>query len=252
MPKPHIAILICNYNYSQYIEAAIQSALDQTYENTSIVVVDDCSTDNSPQIISEKLFGSRNDVQMRDAEQYTAMRCENKLAIKLKQNVGPSEARNVGIQMSINGVDAYVILDADDIMLPNKVERMQQYMWQSSEIGVVYADYDIYNVSTGTTVTEYKEPFDAGRLWQECIVHSGSMIRKQALLAVLDENGYYDRTFRCCEDYDLWMRISKKFMIFHVPEVLTRIGIQPKSASLVVDKSIWERNWTRVHKKHNA
>ncbi len=226
-----VTIVICNYNYSKYLRGCIDSALKQTYKS-NIVVVDDYSTDNSWEIIQEH---SNNH--------------DNVHGIRLEQNAGPSYARNVAIEQTLDHTDAYAILDADDEMYPNKVERCVEVLSKSPMIGSVYADYDILNEGTGNVMRQYNRAYDKEHLNQECIVHSGSVIKKEALLATKDQWGYYDNTMRTCEDYDLWMRISEKFVIFHLPEALTQITLQPGSASLTVDKETWGRNWQRVHLK---
>lgn len=118
------------------------------------------------------------------------------------------------------------------------------------EIGVVYADHITHNTVTGDECIQYREPYSAARLKEECIVHSNSCVTAEALKAVKDEFGYFDNTMRTCEDYDLWMRISKKFMIVHLPEVLSFVRVQPRNSSLTVNNEVWHRNWTRVHAKN--
>jgi len=57
---------------------------------------------------------------------------------------------------------------------------------------------------------------------------------------------------RTCEDYDLWMRISEKYVIAHVPESLTRVRITGDNSSFIVNKGVWEQNWAKVRDKlHN-
>ena len=256
MNQHKVCVLICNHNYSHYIEDAIKSALDQDYENTTICIVDDCSTDNSLSIIDSYLH---NDIYYISTKVYqdnlNSTFYEYKLSnnidvllIALHKNVGPSEARNVGIQNSLD-CNFYQILDADDIMKSNKVSTLVAYAQQSNQIGVVYADYDILNTETGNVIREYKEPFDKTRLIQECIVHSGALIRKEALVSVKDEFGYYDKYMRCAEDYDLWIRISDKFIIFHCPESLTTVRNHPQNSTLTVDKTVWNSNLNRIAQK---
>ena len=81
------------------------------------------------------------------------------------------------------------------------------------------------------------------------MVHSGSIINKQALLDVEEATGYYDSTMRTCEDYDLWMRISEKYIIAHVPESLTKVRVTGDNSSFVVNQEIWRKNWLRVMEK---
>ena len=87
---------------------------------------------------------------------------------------------------------------------------------------------------------------------QECIVHSGSLISKEALETTLDENGYYDRTMRTCEDYDLWMRVSENFIIAHVPKALTKVRVTGDNSSFIVNQEVWQKNWMRVMEKMQA
>ena len=116
-------------------------------------------------------------------------------------------------------------------------------------IGVVYADYDTKHTSTGKIIREFKEPYTRRRLIEECMVHSGSIINKQALLDVEETTGYYDSTMRTCEDYDLWMRISEKYIIAHVAESLTLVRVTGDNSSFVVNQNVWQQNWSRVMEK---
>ena len=61
---------------------------------------------------------------------------------------------------------------------------------------------------------------------------------------------------RTCEDYDLWMRISDNYMIVHIPESLTKVRVTGDNSSFIINKDVWQRNWSRVMEKaserHNA
>lgn len=249
---PMVTVLIANHNYEEYLKTALESAVGQNYPKLGIVVVDDCSTDNSWKTIHDLIFkGKPHEKRENDIGFYKTGMYNNRpiCAIQLKQNYGPSQARNFGIEATISHTDAYVILDADDVMYPHKVTRLTGCMMQSPQIGVVYGDYDIVNTETGSKHSQYLEPFNYDRLTQECIVHSGSLVTKKAFEDTLDQFGFYDREMRTCEDYDLWLRIGKKFMICHVAESLTLVRIQPKNSSVTVDKATWERNWNRIRQK---
>ena len=94
-------IIINNYNYGRFLAAAIESALNQTYADTEVVVVDDGSTDNSRQIIAG--YG-------------------NRIRPVLKTNGGQASAFNAGFAASTG--DVICMLDSDDLFYPNKVERI--------------------------------------------------------------------------------------------------------------------------------
>lgn len=251
---PRVTVLIATHNYGEYLSDALDSSFDQDYKNKSIVVVDDASTDDTQERMDR--YMSAAECQSKDYPEYSiklgAINGVSLMYIRLKKNVGPSEARNVGIEVTKDATDIYAILDADDFMHHQKLSRCVVPFLMSQAVGVVYADYDNVNTETLTIVREYKEPFSRQRLLQECIVHSGALVSKAALEAVKDEFGYYDREMRTCEDYDLWIRISEKFVIIHVPEPLTIVRVQPKNSTVTVDKSVWERNWQRIAMKLQA
>lgn len=221
-----VATIICNHNFGEYVGKAIESALNQTYPNT-IFVIDDASTDNSMEVISQ--YKDKINIAVSD------------------ENLGPALARNVLIETALNnGFDAVAILDADDEMYPSKIEKMVAKMESEQSIGVVYADYDTLHMDTGYLIPEYKEAFCRIKMAEHCIVHSGALIKKEALLDVNNENGFYNRTMRTCEDYELWIRISKKYMICHIAESLTLVRRHSKSSANVIPKSVWKQNWEKV------
>ena len=259
---PQINVLIASYNYEEWVCGAIHSALQQTYPNIAITVVDSNSSDNSWKNIHDEFFAgkphervypSNYDIKRTIVNGKTPL-----LAIKLDNAKGPSFARNVGIEYTLdpdnpNNPFGYVILDADDEMKPNKVDRMFREMSQLPNlIGVIYGDYDILNIETNTLQREHKETFSRDRILQNCIVHSGSLISTKALLAVKDENGYYDNKLMVAEDWDLWIRISSKFMILHVPESLSLVRTSRRNTTHSVPSSVWQESWQRVYDKSHG
>src|SRR5262245_61685550 len=93
--EPLVSIIINNYNYGRFLEEAINSALDQTYRKTEVIVVDDGSTDNSRQVIAD-----HND----------------QIITVLKDNGGQASAFNAGFIRSHGEI--IIFLDSDDILLP--------------------------------------------------------------------------------------------------------------------------------------
>lgn len=233
---PFVTIVIVNRNYGQWVGGAIESALKQDYptERLDIQVVDDCSDDNSVEVISE--FTNKEDSRVT--------------LTQIPKSFGPSKARNIAISNSLPYTNVYVILDADDEMYPNKVKRLVlEWLQAPNQIGVVYGDYDTLNIETGVKIREYKPYYDKNRLNKECIVHSGALISSAALLSVREDESFYDESMRTCEDYDLWMRISEKFMIMHVAEPLTLVRVHSKNSTNSVPSETWNQNYTRVFEK---
>jgi glycosyltransferase involved in cell wall biosynthesis len=211
-------IVIANYNYSEWIEDCIESAINQTYKDTIISVVDDCSTDNSVKI-ALKTFGI--DSEPTETEQYKLWTKDNFQVFQLKKNSGPSTARNTAILHNINTCTFFSALDADDYIYNNKIEILIKELTKFNGVGCIYADYDILNVKTRLSLYEYKRTYSFAKLLNECIVHSGCLFTREALVGTVEETGFYDIRIKGPEDYDLWLRIAEKFMILHYPQSLT-------------------------------
>lgn len=243
-----VTALIAHKDYQDYLPDAINSCIQQTY-SCHICIVDDGSKDQAKVIsILGEIFPNEKPTEEIN-ENWVILSCSKYTLVLLKENYGPSMARNIGISITQDFTDYYVILDADDMMLPYKVEILKYVLDTDPNIGVVYGDLTSINTETGQTKREFREPFSTFRLMHECIVHSGAMVRKQAMINCLENDSVYDPEMRTCEDYDLWIRISEKYMIMHVAENLTLIRIQPQNSTVTVDKSIWEQNWHRIREK---
>ena len=252
--NPRVTILIACYNDEEYIAKAINSAMHQDYEGPiTICVVNDGSTDKSWDIMTSSEKNVASDT-FEGSEVFITWPSDDfsdrKFVAINRTNGGPSAARNTGINYTLPDTDIYAVLDADDEMYPEKITKCVNVMKQDMKsIGVVYADYDTKHTSTGKIIREFKEPYTRRRLIEECMVHSGSIINKQALLDVEETTGYYDSTMRTCEDYDLWMRISEKYIIAHVAESLTLVRVTGDNSSFVVNQNVWQQNWSRVMEK---
>ena len=251
MSLPKVTILIANYNDEDYLDRCIESAINQDYPgHLNICIVDDGSTDSSWEIIQSYFDDKDGDL----LEKTNTGRFGNtKLTAIKSKNGGRSPARNIGINHTLNDTDIYAILDSDDEMYEDKISSCVSVFGKGGgAIGVVYGDYDVLHTSTGKIIREYKEPYNRRRLVRECIVHSGSLILKEALVSVQEDTGFYDENMRTCEDYDLWMRISEKYIIAHVPKSLTKVRVTGDNSSFIVNQEIWQKNWSRVMEKMQA
>lgn len=99
--KPKVSIIINNFNYGRFVEAAVDSALGQTYRNVEVIVVDDGSTDGSREILKKY---------------------ENRACIVLKENEGQASAFNAGSRIATGQLIAF--LDSDDALFPYAIETV--------------------------------------------------------------------------------------------------------------------------------
>lgn len=230
MVNKTITVIIPHYNYTEWLPDAIESAINQTVE-CQVAVVDDCS-DNQDEV--RAIVG-----------EYVKKTNKRVRGTYLSENGGPSRARNKAIEYHPS--DFYMNLDADDMMMPNKVEKFLE-AFEHPEVGVVYGDYKI--ISGGLSKYEFKKPYEKLWLNQECIIHSGAMFRHEAIKSYIPE--VYDPAMRTCEDYDLWIRISQNWMCYHVPEALTVVRDHPNNSSRTVAKEVWNENYNRMRMKYAA
>ena len=158
MSLPRVTILIANYNDEEYIDNAIESAVNQDYPGPlTICIVDDGSEDGSWDIISSYFDNKDGDILTK--ENAGRFGHTNFIAIK-NVNSGPSEARNVGIRQTLEETDIYAILDSDDEMYEYKLSRcISVFERGEGMVGVVYGDYDTFHVNSNRTIREFKEPY---------------------------------------------------------------------------------------------
>ena len=171
-----VSILINNYNYAEFLELAIDSALNQTYSNVEVIVVDDGSTDNSWEILKKY---------------------ENKIITICKENGGQASAFNAGFRKSQG--DIICFLDADDAFLPEKLEKVVRAFEKYPDIGwcfhplkLINANYEIidlqsYPDKSGVydVTSHMKRGKLRGKLPLESIITSGMCLSRSLLKQIL-------------------------------------------------------------------
>jgi len=177
-----VSIIIPCYNHENSVKEAIESALNQTYQNIEIVCVNDCSSDNSSEVIKK-----------------LAQKYKNILFIDLNENKGIVKTRNMAIKASSG---EYILpLDADDIIEPTYVEKAVKILENNSDIGIVYCKAKFFgNKNEYWNLPEYNlNTF----LYVNCIFNC-ALFRKSDFLHA----GMYKENIRNGqEDWDLWMSI---------------------------------------------
>ncbi|MCU0527794.1 MAG: glycosyltransferase [Elainella sp. Prado103] len=129
---PLVSILINNYNYGRFLEAAIDSALSQTYQPLEVIVVDDGSTDNSKSIL----------------DRYT-----DRIIAVAKPNGGQASAFNAGFQACQGEIICF--LDADDLFTTEKVTQMVQAYQTHPDIGWCFHPLQYFQDGTDTLLSIY-------------------------------------------------------------------------------------------------
>jgi glycosyltransferase involved in cell wall biosynthesis len=192
---PLVSIILPTYNGSQYLSEAIESCLHQTYENWELILVDDCSTDATPQIIGRYVG--------RDPRIRSIRHASNK---KLPEALNTGHAAAQG---------EYLMWTSDDNrLLPAAIEKMAKFLDRNLGVGLVYADCVIID-QEGRYVRDYPaEP--ASTLAYTNALGPCFLYRR----AVYQTVGAYDTELFLAEDYDYWLRVYRQFDVALLPETL--------------------------------
>lgn len=194
LPHNEVSVIIPTYNRAGLIGRAIRSVLSQTYNEYKLIVVDDCSIDNTEQIVSSFID---------DRIKY----------IRHETNKGISATRNTGIR---NTRSKYLtFLDDDDELMPSFLEKLLTAVNDTKEtLGVAYADLLTDHVRT-INKKEGNIHKDVMRLQFNCSMEC-FLIKSECFKIV----GLFDEGLAFTEDIDMVIRLSKTFHFKHVDEPL--------------------------------
>ncbi len=193
----NISVVIPTFNRRQTIGRSIDSVLNQTLFPSEIIVVDDGSTDGTSDYIQS-----------------------NFPSIRLLQqpNKGVSAARNKGIRCA--DANWIALLDSDDEWFPQKLEK--QVMTLSQNLDIKFCHTEEIWIRNGARINQMKKHQKyGGHIFNKCLdmckISPSSVLFHQS---ILDDVGYFDKSLKVCEDYDLWLRITAKFPVLYIDETL--------------------------------
>jgi len=204
---PTVNVIIHTYNNERFIAETVESVLNQTYKDYEIIVVDDGSEDGT-----------------RDA----LIPYMQKIRYHYKENGGIASAKNAGISLSETEFVAF--LDHDDLWAPNKLLLQMEHFNENPQIGLVYAKYTSFR--DGKELRTKPEKGYSGWIFKELL--SKSFIQTSTVVVkreCLDAVGPYDETFSLGDEYDMFLRIARKFQCGFVDKGLTRYRVHDTNAS---------------------
>ena len=201
---PTVSVIIPTYNRAHLVGRAIRSVLNQTYQDFEIIVVDDGSTDNTEEVVK-----SFNDPRIR--------------YIRHEKNRGGSAARNTGIRAARGEYIAF--LDSDDEWLPEKLAKQLPVFEKDSTCGAVYTDL-LYMLPDGSVklCQNYRpEGWILKKLLSSNVVGTTSsvIVRRECF----EKIGLFDESLPSCQDWDMWIRIAKRYSFRKIPEPLTKYRV---------------------------
>lgn len=211
-----VSIIITTYNYAQYIERSIRSAVEQSLakDEYEIIVVNDCSTDNTAVVLENYI----NDVR----------------TFNLETNIGLAGARNFGIKKARG--QFIVFLDADDYIHRDLIRTQKLFLEENNSLDAVSVDYYLVD-ERGKHQQHVKA--------DEQPIACGIMFRKDFLYNI----GLYDETFRAREEEDLRIRWREKYNIYNI--ILPLYRYRMHEGNLTKNQDEMEKHRELLKTKHN-
>jgi glycosyltransferase involved in cell wall biosynthesis len=211
--KPLVSIICLSYNHRRFIREAVESVLNQSYENIQVIIADDASTDNSQDEI-HKLKSEHSSIEL----------------LLLPKNLGNCKAFNRALKLARG--EFIVDFATDDLMTPDRIEKQVAFFERlDSTVGVVYTDAT-YIAEDGKFIRNHFEylfkkelltHIPQGDVYRDVLERyfipgPTMMIRKEVFLAL---NGYDESL--SYEDFDFWVRSSRIYRYAFFNERLTHI-----------------------------
>jgi glycosyltransferase involved in cell wall biosynthesis len=217
---PRVSVLMTSYNHERFVAEAVQSVLDQTFQDFEFIIIDDGSRDGTPQVL-------RSFADPRVS--FTAF----------AENRGACTAMNHCVRMAQGELVA--VINSDDAWEPERLARQVAFLDAHPEIGAVF--------SYVTAVDEEGRPYEAGThyytqlfdqpnrsrhewlrhffFWDNCLCHPSLLIRRECYQAL----GLYDERLAQLPDMDFWIRLCGRYSIHILPERLVRFRILSGNAN---------------------
>lgn len=198
---PIVSVIIPTYNRASFITKAIDSVLEQTFNDFEIIVIDDGSTDQT----KEKL------------KPY-----QNKIIYRYQENQGIAKARNQGLEIAQG--DYIAFLDSDDFWKPEKIQKQIEFFDKHPAYGLVATQCLVNIVDENLETLKYVQGEEVHyeltyeKIFQRPFIKTPSvLIKKQCF----QEIGTFNEDLRVLEDVDLWLRLAQKYKIGFINEPLT-------------------------------
>lgn len=215
--KVILRILLSIHNNERFVRDAILSILTQTYRDFELLIVNDASTDSTPEILQEL---AQNDVRIRILTNSTNLGLTKSLSSALKKTRGELIAR----------------MDADDIALPHRLEKQLAFLNAHPDIDMVGTAYEWIDehgnvIGTPNVVTD-PTTLQRRLIRTNPFLHSSILIRR----SILERVGGYDTTYKKAQDYDLWLRLSQTCKFSNLPEILMRKRVSKTMISVSTER----------------
>ncbi len=220
MKEKFVSIILPTYNRASYLDRAISSVLKQSYSNFELIIVDDASKDNTEEVVR-------------------SFKDERIIYIKNPRNLGGAGARNVGIKRAKGSFIAFQ--DSDDEWHPEKLKiQMEAFENAEPDVAVVYTAFIRKVGDKEFIVPPPNVKKTEGYIYRELLYHINfvgtptAVVRKKALENV----GLFDERFPRLQDWDLFLRLAKKYRFKFIKKPLLTAYDIPGNISSNIDALI--------------
>ena len=209
LTTPLVTVLMTVYNGAEYLHASVQSILNQTFEDFELLIINDCSTDNSV-----KLIESFHDKRI--------------VVYNNERNLGQTKSLNIGLKLAKGKYVAR--MDADDMAFRLWLEKLVKFFEKHQECAAVGSQAIVID-GTGRIKKTRMVPGSFHEMifrifFDSPMNHVSVLLNRELIL----KNGGYDEEFKVTQDYELWSSlIRKNYSIINIPEVLVSYRVHSSS-----------------------
>ncbi|NQT46452.1 MAG: glycosyltransferase [Candidatus Omnitrophica bacterium] len=204
--NPKISVVMAAYNEEKYLRKAIESILNQTFSDFEFIIINDGSTDTTSKIIKEYI--SR----------------DSRIKTKDTGNSGLTRAKNIALEMAKG--DLIAMMDADDISLPDRLEKQRRFLEYNQDVGLLGSGY--YRIDEQGNILYEHNPVTGSKeihknlIKRNIFCHSTIVVRR----GVFDKVGFYNENWRTSQDYEFYFRVTKDFKLANlkIPLVCWRLS----------------------------
>jgi glycosyltransferase involved in cell wall biosynthesis len=219
MLNQSITVILPCYNSSKFIDETINSILDQSYKNITIIAIDDGSTDNTRAILNKY--------------------CKYLAIYTHEQNINKGIAASLNLGLKQAKSDLIAFIDHDDVWYPSKIQRQVEVFNKYPDVDLVYTNGDIINNSGKKLYkiynTMHSEQNVVGNLLLDCYIKSCSTV--MLTQRIVNKVGLFNESL-LPTDHDMWLRIQEISKFYYISDSL--VGYRVHSEQSTHKRKLWE------------
>lgn len=213
-----VSIVLPVYNGQNRVSKAIESIITQTYSNFELIIVNDCSTDNTLEVLK------------RYAE------LDNRIII-FTNDTNQKLPRSLNVGFSKASGDYWTWTSDDNAYKPEAISEMVKHLEENGDIDMVYSDFDI--VELDGTYKDTRRTLEPDAIRYENAVGACFLYRKELAKKI----GGYDPDLFLAEDYEYWIKAYLNGKLQHISEVLYLYGWHDESLTVTKERQVYQKTY---------